>query len=483
MPELKPINGHTPSRRPLRTYLEGQNGERALAKDFFRIEEFDRERGLAWSDLMDEKRARCLRRNRNGQRQTSFIHYVVSPDPRDKVQLPELRQLIDEWVREYLDDCQVAVVYHSDNAHNILHAHIVVNNVDLAKGGSFTNRLTPRFRARMNNGLQNMALERGWRAFSADHESLTGDEMSARGKNVSQRGGDPRWRDHAAMRSPADKSRGGFGSVAAMPKPQAPAKGPERRRDKAQHGAGGMEEREGYVSWKQEIQDRVDVARAISRSEREFRRALETMGITLSVNRAGDYLYGHPMGGAKRVTGRRLGLAYERRSVQRGFELNYVDFVQRRSQAPAARARAAARGPRLTEAQRRRLCESIHATVPGSHSSSVRSSDVARLLAYNKAHGVTSLAGYGAHPRGEAARMRNLALGLGIFDEKAVAAETKRRREDARLVAEWLQEDRAAAGAGGGALGDPAAAAREMDRMRREEPRPGEARGRGGEAI
>ena len=58
------------------------------------------------------------------------------------------------------------------------------------------------------------------------------------------------------------------------------------------------------------------------------------------------------------------------------------------------------------------------------------------------------------------------ARALGVFDE-GLARQTERARRDARLVGRWIQEERTAAGAGGGEYGAPAGARGE--RVRRDE--------------
>ena len=460
MPELKPINGHTKTIRNLISYIltDKETGRvRALAHDEFNIACAEPD-GRDAADIMDETRDRFRNGEAHaGKRATTFCHYVISLDPRDEPDLPLFRDLVCSWVEEYFPDYQAVVAYHDDNAGNILHAHIALNNTNLRTGRRLTTELTPKRRAEINNALQTMALERGFRAFSAGHESMTDDEMVAAGANVSQLGGDPHWRDHTApeyarrrRQEPEKDAARGSGPVN-LGAPAAAPRRPRRRRDAAQHNPGGMDSRPGYVSWKTEIQDRVDVARAVARNEKEFLASLRTMGIEVTRAKGGDYLYHHPLGGKKAVSGRRLGYAYERASVRRGFELNYVGWVQRKSRNAAAAPHN--RSVLLTPGQVERLAREIHVTVPGSVSPKVDVSRVAALIAYNRKHGIDSLDGYGAKPMGEAKRMRDLAAELGIFDADAVAREQRRLASDIRLVGEWIREDRAAKGAGGASYG------------------------------
>ena len=62
-----------------------------------------------------------------GRAARTWKHYVISPDPRNGVSLDELRELATAWVRRWFPDCEVAVVYHDDNAGRIPHAHVVVS--------------------------------------------------------------------------------------------------------------------------------------------------------------------------------------------------------------------------------------------------------------------------------------------------------------------------------------------------------------------
>ena len=440
MVQFNPIAGHTRTVRRVQIYLEGKDCSRPLAHDFFNLSPFDDERQLTWSQQMD--RTRELFGNNepaaNG-RLRSFEHFVISPDPADRVDLATLRQLTCDWVQRFFSDYEVAVVYHDDNDNHIPHAHVVVNNTNLVDGHRLSSDLTNDRIEQIQKGLQAMATEYGLRAFSSDHKSKTPEELAEE------------------ARAKKDEARAGFGSTPRVPKPATASQAAPRRPDKAQAGIDAR----GAVSWKSELQDLVDLARMTSRSEEQFLSSLRAMGVEVTRSAKGDYLYHHPMGGAKRVTGRRLGRAYERRSVMRGFALGYADFVQRARRSPLSRVA----GVYLTDAQIDLVCSTVHATTPGRVPGSVTAKDLARLVTYNAQHKIKSAADYGTGR--EAARMRALADKVGIFDEAGIERRTRMLRADVRLVGAWLQETRSEAGAGGGAFAEPSQGAGES--RRREE--------------
>ena len=129
---LKAISGHT-STRGIRRYLTKEG--RALAEDYINLEPSVPGRPFDWAEAMD--RTRRLYGNDSawrGRRARTYKHYVVSPDPKDRVSLDGLRALATGWARECFPDHEVAIVYHDDNAGGIPHAHVVVNNTNLETG-------------------------------------------------------------------------------------------------------------------------------------------------------------------------------------------------------------------------------------------------------------------------------------------------------------------------------------------------------------
>lgn len=453
MPVLKPVTGRTLSLAKARAYFEGKDGSRALAKDFVNLRERD-ERGRGWDEQMDELREAAGNNayTYKGRRVVTYKHYVLSPDSRDAVTLEQLRELALAWAERYFSDYQVAIVYHDDNEARIMHAHIIVNNTSLADGHRLSSDLTKRRVLQMNNALQEMALERGLAGFSADHISLTEREMASMGKNVSRLGGDPEWRDRASGKAPATPPRPSRASTRG------------RRRDKSQAGL----EARGVTSWKAEICGCCDVARRLATSERAFVAALGAMGVGVSVNKKGDFVYAHPDGGARRVRGERLGPAYTRQAVKTGVAVGYARWLKR--------AKGAAQTvPRLNDAQVELVARSV--TVVGrAEKGRFSAAQVCDLLDYNAEHGVASYDGYGEGA--EAARMREMARALGMFDA-AVAERARRTRDDVAIVGKWIQQDRTEAGAGGFEYGSPGRGSEGARRRRGAGPGDGGDRGRG----
>ena len=141
MANLKAITGHTSARGVMR-YLE--RGGRALARDFLNLAppvagegpgDLPEHGPYDWAAAMDATRAAAGNDLPwRGRAARTWKHYVISPDPRNGVSLDELRELATAWARRWFPDCEVAVVYHDDNAGRIPHAHVVVNNTVLLDG-------------------------------------------------------------------------------------------------------------------------------------------------------------------------------------------------------------------------------------------------------------------------------------------------------------------------------------------------------------
>ena len=163
MPAIKAISGHT-GLAAARRYFERDG--RALARDllhFSQIDEAARQSGrgvdaFEWDVAMDETRhANGNDAPWRGRPARTYKHYVLSPDPRDGVSLEELRRLAVRWAEESFPDFQVAIVYHDDNEGHVPHAHVVVNNTNLATG----NRLRDPDPGLLNGRLQAIARDMG----------------------------------------------------------------------------------------------------------------------------------------------------------------------------------------------------------------------------------------------------------------------------------------------------------------------------------
>lgn len=271
MPLVKCINGHTGCAAAER-YLERDG--RAIGHDFVNLGYMEREDGstIGWAAEMDEVRA--LYGNGEpyrGKPAITYRHYIVSPDPADKIDLERLRELALAWARKHFGEYQVAIVYHNDNEHAIPHAHIVVNNTNVETG----RRLHVPDPKGLNRDLQEMARERSL-GYLADKHHLY---------NRQAKGGEAR----TAQRE---------------------FKGRAERRI----------EREGGYSWIADIRERARTARALTHDEASYRDLLGVMGVDLSLNspnaRRRDFLYSltdHP---SRKVGGEKLGRPYGKQALE-----------------------------------------------------------------------------------------------------------------------------------------------------------------------
>lgn len=108
VPMLKTISGHT-SAKGIRRYLTKEG--RALAEDYINLEPPAPGRPFDWAEAMD--RIRRLYGNDSawrGRRARTYKHYVVSPDPKDRISLDGLRALATGWARKCFPDHEVAIV-------------------------------------------------------------------------------------------------------------------------------------------------------------------------------------------------------------------------------------------------------------------------------------------------------------------------------------------------------------------------------------
>ena len=281
MPVIKPIAGHT-SVRGVSDYL--QKDGRALAVDLYNLswdEDRDAEldpdlkQDVDWAAEMDLTRiANGNNTPWRGKRARTYMHFIVSPDPKDKVTLPQLRELTRAWVRENWDDYECAAVFHDDNANEVMHAHVVVNNTNLATGNRFQNP-DPR---KMQASIQRLAEERGL-SFFVD----VSDEEKRR--SAAKGGVAPKTRQAVYV----------------------------RRAEREIAGKGGY-------SWVADIRNRVTIAKRAAETPSEYLQILGVMGVDVSEasRRSGraDWLYSLAEDPSKRIRGENLGLAYGRKAVE-----------------------------------------------------------------------------------------------------------------------------------------------------------------------
>ena len=289
MPALKPISGHSKSVRAAINYLTKK--ERALACDFVNCRETDVRGREVW-EQMDETRhlLGCDVPAKGHKNVRTWEHFVLSPDPRDDVDLETLRSLSTEWAQEHFGSYQVAIYYHDDNASHIPHAHIIVNNANLDRPGRVSTILTPAFEAKIFRGLQRMASERGLHAFTAKPASVNNAEWAKADREREQREA-PKGTVQRTYRTKRDT--------------ELEAKG---------------------ISWKQDVRDRMACALALSSTTEEYVSACRALGLKVERSKSrrnkGELVYTHPASDTWRVLGTTLGRDWSNWGVQRRLARN-----------------------------------------------------------------------------------------------------------------------------------------------------------------
>lgn len=248
---------------------------RALAEDFLNVPPG---RQNEWGRHMDFTRKATLL---YGESETSvkYHHYIISPDPKDGVDLDRLRELSLGFAKRTFPNCQVAIVYHDDNTNGIPHAHLIVNNVDLETG--------------LRLKISGSDFKANFRALQEDCKSLN---LSAATLNVDRE-----------------------------PEARKPFRTAERSYSKEEIGAIRLND----YSRKDDIASRVSVASRIARSQEEFERMLRKSGLTVT-KRKGEYLFGLGYKNRKgedrtfTVYGSTIGSAYTLRSITARIQRNEI---------------------------------------------------------------------------------------------------------------------------------------------------------------
>ncbi len=385
--------------RGIMAYLDGPDGKRALARDFLNMTPREAAR---WDASMDRTRALAGHDKAWGGREPiRYYHFIVSPDPRDGVDIDTLRELATEWSRRLFGEhgepgllgCyQVAITYHDDNANRIPHAHVVVNCTNMANGRKM------HIGRRDNEGLlpellQGISKELGLSYF----DDKEGEDRERRRRELSR--GD-------AVLTSAERA---------------------------------MEAHLKY-SWKQEMRDKIDIAKLTTRTEAELIAQLAATGILVRPSREDpeEWVYAD-VRNPYRLSCRaeRLGERYSRAGVARyrdrlrsrdGRPLTAEEAGEHRA-ADAARARAAAE-------QRSRLRENVNrqvesATLVATFAGHVELERVVDALIANERHGIRCMADYDA-----ALSRIERSLSLAPEGERAALRADLEQLRAARAVAE-----------------------------------------------
>lgn len=309
MPFLGSQPNHHTCSSYIQRYLEKNN--RALAHDFANIR--GREAQAHWARTMDNTRELAGNDTPyNGKKAVTFRHFVLSPDPRDGVDLETLRAITTDWVRHFfgadgesgvLGCYEVVIVYHDDNKRRtvkgevgIPHAHIIVNNTNLAYGepgpGGRYNRLQINKQVGeidMPNFAQELAELRGCTYF--DNPSTLAEKRE-------------REREERALAKAHAKLL------------------KEQREVKLSENGGRYTTKEekaiiraGHFSWKQDLCEQIQIARRLSTDEASFLEELKALEIGVR-EKDGDWVFSHPSNPQHwQATGYRLGKNYTRQAI------------------------------------------------------------------------------------------------------------------------------------------------------------------------
>lgn len=282
MPMLKSIGGHG-STVKIKWYL--QKKERSLAFDSLNL-------GYApsvdWAQQMDETRAFYGNdRAWKGREARTFEHFIISPDPRDDIDLDTLRKLAVTWAKQKFGsgfeagECgcfQVAIEYHDDNERGIPHAHVVVNNTNFENGKRL--QLGNADATALGRDLQAIAKGLGLTHFS--------DSVIRDGEALFQTRSARRQSHQAEYKTKKEKEV----------------------------------EAKGQGTWKNDLRDYIAIAAQLADDIEGIRGELRKFGVE-SEEKKGDLLFFHPDGGAKKVYGARLGKDYTIRGIESQMKLAY----------------------------------------------------------------------------------------------------------------------------------------------------------------
>lgn len=257
----------------IQDYLEKNN--RAIARDFLNFT-LDRDHTRNWSYFFDQSRERDGNDRRwGGKDPVTYQHFIVSPDPRDEVDLDTLRAFVTDWANDLfgggegsLGAFEVAIVYHDDNKRGIPHAHVVVNNTNLDTGKKL--HISNSQNKFLATHLQELALKYGLTAFETEGPAKLEPTLKIK---------------RTAAENAIRKER--------------------------------------KFSWKQELRNVADIAVRTSDGIPQFLDACAAYGVEVSVSRNDnkDYIYKHPANPTRWCcSGKQLGESYVPKAIRERIE-------------------------------------------------------------------------------------------------------------------------------------------------------------------
>lgn len=211
-----------------------------------------------------------------------YYHFIVSPDPKDGINVQAARELAYAWVENRYPDSQWAIETHIDNG--IPHAHIVMNSVCPTTGKKL--HLSNSDVRRDACELQRLCKERGVSAF--DNYRIVRD-------------GDGEWIAKSAIPVRDDEcSR------------RRPREAQRSRRRKQEW----MREK-GIHLWTDDMREAVERALSGCGTWGAFERALASEGYAININRRGVLTFYPPEGAGYAVKGYKLDDSYTVEGIRR----------------------------------------------------------------------------------------------------------------------------------------------------------------------
>lgn len=248
--------GDDVTKSQIKDYLE--HGHGAIES---RVRAFRSSPGLVAADENNwAARMQATRMRYGKDSKRTYGHFIVSPDPEDKVSAEECADVADEWAEAMFPGFEHVVVVHDDNKNGITHAHVVVNTVHPKTG--YKIQVSDGDIYRQWDKLQKICEEHGLRDLPQFKE----------------------WRQRL-----------------------------EESEQRAKTEA--WERAAGSRSWKEQIRGAVDRSAEAASSWEDFLERLASTGVTVtreSAKRGRGLVFHHPEGGehAMRVRAAKLGAEY-----------------------------------------------------------------------------------------------------------------------------------------------------------------------------
>lgn len=342
MAYLKYIKGHTDCYHVWKylRYNKDTNKLRTLRTKYYGLWECDNqlqpEKSQPWYKIMDRDRKQVGTNDPRPPHKKSlkYLHFILSPDPRDNVTIDELEEFCDEWlerafqVEEGFSKFSVAVEFHNDNG--ILHAHLIMNNVDWKPENINRLRFTNYIKKKQLNYAwqlrQQMAKERGWHSFLQEEmETVEKTKQLSEGHkfngSISQETKDlfeydekffhdnPKYNSNLKYEPPYSKNI--YGQIV-MTKEGAYYDRKEKE----------ILAREG-TSIKEEIRKCIEIGLNVCNNYQDFLKVLEAFGVEYEYTQNNDLKFRHPRLSNVMFRGYRLGKNYTRQYIENYFNEKY----------------------------------------------------------------------------------------------------------------------------------------------------------------